>query len=127
MRRGSLFDGFLEISDRCGVCGLGFGGHDAGDGPAVFGIFVIGAVVVGLALLLELALAPPTWVHLVLWTLLILLGSVAILRPLKGVTLALQYKFRSLEEPGQPGGACAGRPPFTAVPSFAAIRRPVCP
>ncbi len=102
---GRLFDGFLDISDRCGVCGPGFGGHDAGDGPAVFGIFVIGAVVVGLALLLELALAPPTWVHLVLWTPLILFGSVAILRPLKGVTLALQYKFRSLEEPGQPGGA----------------------
>ncbi len=102
---GSLFDGFLDISDRCGVCGLGFGGHDAGDGPAVFGIFVIGAAVVGLAFVLEMALAPPTWVHLALWTPLIVAGSVGILRPLKGVTLALQYKFRSLEEPGQPGGA----------------------
>ncbi len=55
--------------------------------------------------MLELALAPPTWVHLVLWTPLILPGFVAILRPLKGVALALQCKFRSLEEPGQPGGA----------------------
>ncbi len=91
---GRLFDGFLDISDRCGACGLGFGGHDAGDGPAVFGVLVIGAVVVGLALWLELALAPPTWVHLVLWTPLILLGSVAILRPLKGVTLALYTKGR---------------------------------
>ncbi len=91
---GRLFDGFLDISDRCEACGLGFGGHDAGDGPAVFGVLVIGAVVVGLALWLELTLAPPTWVHLVLWTPLILLGSVAILRPLKGVTLALYTKGR---------------------------------
>ncbi len=86
------------------MCGLGFGGHDAGDAPAVFGILVIGAAVVGLAFLLELAFAPPTWVHLVLWTPLIVASSVAILRPLKGVTVALQYKFRSLEEPGRPGG-----------------------
>ncbi len=46
-RRGleSLFEGFLDIADGCGVCGLGFGGHDAGDGPAIFGILVIGTAV----------------------------------------------------------------------------------
>ena len=55
-------------------------------------------------LLTEIALAPPLWVHALLWTPLIVALSLAGLRPLKGVTVALQYKFRSVEEPAEPGG-----------------------
>ncbi|MDP6120986.1 MAG: DUF983 domain-containing protein [Rhodospirillales bacterium] len=102
--RANLFDGFLKVTARCAACGLGFGGHDAGDGPAVFIVLVVGAVVAGLALLTEIALAPPLWVHALLWTPLIVALSLAGLRPLKGVTVALQYKFRSVEKPAEPGG-----------------------
>jgi len=103
--RGKLFDGFLDIAERCAVCGLGFGGDEAGDGPAAFGVLVIGAIVVGLAFLVEVTFSPPTWVHLVLWIPLVLGGSVAILRPLKGISVALHYRFRSLDDEGRPGGA----------------------
>ena len=34
--RGRLFKGFLAVADRFEKCGLGFSGHDAADGPAVF-------------------------------------------------------------------------------------------
>ena len=103
--RGPLFDGFLAIAERCADCGLGFGGHDAGDGPAIFVILILGFVTVGLALVTEVVYAPPLWVHAVLWTPLVLGGSVGLLRPLKGATVALQYCFRAVDEPTKPGGA----------------------
>lgn len=101
---GRLFTGFLDIVAACPACGLGFAGHDAGDAPAVAGVFVLGFAVVGLALITEIAFAPPLWVHAVLWTPLVLGGSIGLLRPLKGVAVALQYRFRSVEDPAAPGG-----------------------
>jgi uncharacterized protein (DUF983 family) len=40
----------------------------------------------------------------VIWTPVILGGSVALLRPMKGITVALQYRFRAVDEPGKLGG-----------------------
>lgn len=95
---GALFRGFLDVEDRCPACGLGLGGHDAGDGPAVLAIFILGFAVVGLALFVELAYGPPLWVHIALWTPFVLGGTIGLLRPLKGITVALQYRFRSTED-----------------------------
>ena len=69
---------------------------DAGDGPAVFVVFILGAIVVALALLLEILFAPPLWVHMILWTPLILGGAILMLRPLKAALIALQYRHRAL-------------------------------
>jgi uncharacterized protein (DUF983 family) len=102
--RGRLFDGFLKVAPACPVCRLGLAGHDAGDGPAVAATFILGTVVVGLAALLELTVAPPLWVHAVLWGPLVVGGSIGILRPLKGATIAIQYRYRSVDEPTPPGG-----------------------
>lgn len=102
--RGALFDGFLTVAERCSVCGLEFSGHDAGDAPAVAGIFILGVVVVGLAWLLEVWLAPPLWVHAAVWAPVTLIGAVGLLRPLKGLTIAVQYRFRAVDEPGRLGG-----------------------
>jgi uncharacterized protein (DUF983 family) len=104
-RRGKLFEGFLTISGRCHACGLSFIGHDAGDGPAVAVIFILGAAAVALALWIEFTFFPPLWVHLVLWPLLVIGGAIGLLRPLKGLTVALQYKVRSVEEPPETGGS----------------------
>jgi uncharacterized protein (DUF983 family) len=102
--RGSLFAGYLEVAPGCSACGLGFAGHDAGDGPAVFVMFILGFAVVGLALVTELTFAPPLWLHGLLWTPLIIGGAVAFLRPSKGLTIAAQYRFRAVDEPQRPGG-----------------------
>lgn len=102
--KGSLFDGYLTVASHCRVCGLNLAGHDAGDGPAVFGIFILGFLIVGIAGYVEYAFAPPLWVHAVLWLPLTLLGSIVLLRPLKGIAVALQYRYRSVEEPERPGG-----------------------
>ncbi len=102
--RGKLFTGFLKIAERCPACGLDFSGHDAGDGPAVAVIFILGFAITGLAGLVEYVFAPPMWVHVMLWLPLIALTTVALLQPLKGLTVALQYRYRAVDEPGRLGG-----------------------
>lgn len=96
---GRLFTGLLTVRPACPSCGLDFSGEDAADGPAVFVIFLLGLVVVGLAALVELKFAPPIWVHMVLWTPLILIGGILLLRPLKAGMIALQYRHDLLNSP----------------------------
>ena len=97
---GGLFAGLLTVRQACPVCGLDLSGEDAGDGPAVFVILLLGFVIVGLAAVVEIRFGPPLWVHLVLWTPLILVGAVAMLRPLKAGLIALQFRHRQLGSPG---------------------------
>src|SRR4051812_7127632 len=77
---GRLFTGLLAGRPACPACGLHLSGQDAADGPAVFVILFLGMIVVGLAAWVELKFPPPLWVHLVLWTPLILVGAIAMLR-----------------------------------------------
>lgn len=94
---GRLFKGFLAVGDRCGVCGLDYSYADAGDGPAVFVILIIGFVVVGLALWTEVSFNPPLWVHFLLWIPLTLVLGLTALRLIKGVLLTLQYRNKAAE------------------------------
>ncbi len=103
--QGRLFKSYLKITERCDVCGLGFGGHDVGDGPVVPAITVLGGIIVGLALWVEVSYQPSLWVHAALWTPLTIAGTLAVLPLLKGLSVALQFKFRSTEEDVPPGGA----------------------
>jgi uncharacterized protein (DUF983 family) len=102
--RGALFDGFLTITERCSVCGLRFSGHDAGDAPAVAVIFILGFGIVGLAWVLEMLLQPPLWLHAAVWIPATVLGALVLLRPLKGLTVAAQFKVRAVDEPESLGG-----------------------
>jgi uncharacterized protein (DUF983 family) len=95
--KGHLFRGFLTLAPSCEVCGLDYSFADAGDGPAVFIMFFAGFVVVGAALLVEVAYQPPFWVHAVLWAPLILLTTLGPLRPMKGLMIALQYHHKAAE------------------------------
>ena len=95
--RGKMFSGFLGLKARCEACGLDYAFIDAGDGPAVFVILFSGFVVVGAALVVEMRYAPPLWVHAALWLPLILLTTLAPLRAIKGVLIALQYHHRAAE------------------------------
>jgi uncharacterized protein (DUF983 family) len=90
-----LFQGVLTVRERCGACGLDLRAEDAGDGPAVFVIFALGFVLMGLVAFVELKFEPPLWVHAVLWPPLTLIGAVALLRPLKAIMIALQYRHRA--------------------------------
>jgi len=95
--QGRLFQGFLDVRPACGHCGLDYGFADAGDGPAVFVILIGGAIVVFAALITEVAYQPPYWLHAVLWLPLILIVTLAPLRPIKGLLIALQYHHKAAE------------------------------
>ena len=56
---------------------------------------LVGFVVAGAALVVEIAYSPPIWVHVVLWGPLVLVLCLGLLRPLKGVLVALQYVHRA--------------------------------
>jgi uncharacterized protein (DUF983 family) len=95
--QGHLFKGFLTVNPRCEACGLDFAFADSGDGPAFFIMSIVGVLIVGLAMWLEFTYEPPLWVHAVLWLPLTVLLSVALLRPAKGVMIALQYQHGAEE------------------------------
>jgi len=92
--RGRLFAGFLTVAEKCEACGLELAKQDSGDGPAVFVILILGFIVVGLALWVELRYEPPFWVHALLWVPFIVIGALVMLRPFKATLVALQYKHR---------------------------------
>lgn len=96
---GRLYDGLLSIAPACAHCGLDLRAEDAGDGPAVFVVLILGAVTVGLAIAVEILFAPPLWLHVVLWTPLVLGGAILLLRPLKAGLIALQYRHHRLGAP----------------------------
>ncbi|MQT13904.1 DUF983 domain-containing protein [Segnochrobactrum spirostomi] len=106
---GPLFKGFLETAPGCRACGLDYAFIDAGDGPAVFVIMIVGFIVVGLALVTEIAFQPPIWVHMVLWLPLTLILSLGLLRPFKGVLIAMQYHHKAAE--GQLEAGSGAEPP----------------
>src|SRR5262245_41997047 len=95
--QGRLFSSFLAVGSECDVCGLDYSFADAGDGPAVFVILIIGFIVVGLALWMEVSVGPALWVHFVLWIPLTLILSLAALRLIKGVLITLQYANKASE------------------------------
>lgn len=96
---GKLFSGFLSLAPSCSACGLDFKFADSADGPAFFIVTAVGFIVAGAALIVEIAHSPPIWVHVVLWGPLVLILCLGLLRPLKGMLVALQYSNRA--EPGR--------------------------
>ena len=94
---GPLFNGFLSVAERCEVCDLDYGFADSGDGPAIFIMLIVGFIVVAAALVVEVVYQPANWIHALLWGPLALILCLGLLRPFKGVLLALQYHHDAAE------------------------------
>jgi uncharacterized protein (DUF983 family) len=98
--RGRLFRGLLTIVDRCPACSLDLRAHDAGDGPAVFVILGLGAIMMVLVFWVEFRFEPPWWLHVLLWVPFTTAAAVWLLRLLKAFLINQQHVHRStaLEE-----------------------------
>ncbi len=90
--QGRLFAGPISFAPRCSVCGLNFSAFNVGDGAASFLILIVGAIVTGLAMWLELSRSPPWYVHVALWLPLTVVLSLALMRLSKGLLLAMEYR-----------------------------------
>ncbi|SRR5579883_804072 len=95
--KGPLFRGFIALAPRCSSCGLDYAFSDSGDGPAVFIALIGGLIVLGAALWTEIVYEPPIWVHMVLFLPLTIIVCLGLLRPFKGVLIALQYRNKAAE------------------------------
>ena len=85
------------MRERCDRCGLDYRFIDTGDGPAVFAIFILGFVILAAALYVEFTYEPSVWVHVVLWGMLTPLIALVLLRFLKAMLIALQYRNKAEE------------------------------
>ncbi|MEO7563694.1 MAG: DUF983 domain-containing protein [Sphingomicrobium sp.] len=91
-----LFDGLVKFAPTCRACGLDFASFNVGDGPAAFLILIVGAIVTGGAIWVELAFTPAWWVHL-MWVPVAALLTVVGLRLGKAALLALEYTHSARE------------------------------
>jgi len=92
-----LFAGYLRIAPRCAHCGLDYALFDVGDGASVFVILLAGFLVVGGALIVEIAWSPPYWVHAILWLPAIAILTFGGLRLVKSTLMVLQYRHQAHE------------------------------
>ncbi len=94
---GSLYPSFfnLDVKDTCSNCGLNLSDNDSADGPAVFLIFILGFLLVPLALFIDHIFTIPLWVHTILWLAVALSLTIGALKPLKSYIIFLQYKHRA--------------------------------
>jgi uncharacterized protein (DUF983 family) len=95
--KGEVFAGYLKFRDTCPACGADFKSADAGDGPAVFVILIVGAIVAPLLIILQYGLDLPGWLALTLTLVATVVLCLALLPPFKATLFALQWKHKARE------------------------------
>ncbi len=98
----TLFTRWAEFAERCPNCGLDFSKFNVGDGPAAFLTLILGAIVVALAITLELTLHPPLWLHMLIWIPFTAGGVILSLRAAKGALMSAEYRNAAREGRSQP-------------------------
>lgn len=63
-----------------------------GDGPASFLILIIGTLICGAAIGVQLAWAPPFWLHILLWLPLSIMSVIGLLRISKAAMLIHEHR-----------------------------------
>jgi uncharacterized protein (DUF983 family) len=88
---GRMFRAFLKVSDACPACGEELHHQRADDFPAYIVIVIVGHIVVPLVLMVETNFSPPYWLHMVLWPAAVLGLGLALLQPVKGAVVGMQW------------------------------------
>lgn len=100
--KGRLFRAFLKPVDRCEVCGEDLHHQRADDLPPYIVITIVGHIIVGGLLLAEKFADWPMWLHMTIWPLLTILLSFALMQPVKGGVVGLQWAVRMHGFSGEP-------------------------
>ena len=95
--QGHLFSGILSIAPACTACGLDFSGFDTGDGFVVPILMVLGFIIAGGAIWLDMTYRPPLWVHALVWVPVTTILALVMTRYLKSFLAAQQFHVRSTE------------------------------
>jgi uncharacterized protein (DUF983 family) len=88
---GKLFRAYLKTVDNCAACGETMHHHRADDLPAYLVVFIVGHIVVGAFMGVETMFALSTWQHIAIWVPITLAMTMALLQPVKGAIVGLQW------------------------------------
>ena len=89
--QGRLFRSFAKSVDHCGHCGEEIFHHRADDLPAYLNVFIVGHIVVAGFLIIERVTDWPGWMHLALWIPVTIIMALALIPPIKGAVIGLQW------------------------------------
>ncbi len=91
---GPLYWKYLKLTPTCHHCGTELGSIRADDFPPYVTMFIVGHIVVPLILFAEQYLAPPTWLHLLVWPVFALFLMLFLLPRAKGAIVGLMCHLR---------------------------------
>lgn len=91
--KGQLFQGLLKVRPACGKCGEELIHHRADDFPPYVTMVLVGHVIVFAMLHLEMTVGPDPLIYLWFVPAAVVL-ALALLRPVKGAIVALQWALR---------------------------------
>lgn len=114
---GKLFRKYLKVADECPSCHEELHHHRADDFPAYLVIFIVGHIVVSLVLAVEVAYQPSYLMHGLLWVPLTVSLALALLPPVKGAIVGLQWALRMHGFDGNGGDELSSVP--TSSPKLA--------
>lgn len=91
---GKLFRKFIKPADNCPECGEDYAPQRADDLPAYIVVLIVGHIMVAGFLATDMLLSLPDWAHLAIWMPFTILASLALLQPVKGAVIGLQWALR---------------------------------
>ncbi|MBJ3777654.1 DUF983 domain-containing protein [Acuticoccus sp. 2012] len=91
---GAMFNAFLKVNDVCPHCGEELHHHRADDAPPYMVMLIVGHVIVGLMLSIEVAFHPAMWLQGAIFLPLTAGLSLVLLQPVKGALVGLQWANR---------------------------------
>jgi uncharacterized protein (DUF983 family) len=112
---GSLFTGYLRSVQACDRCHEDLSHQRADDAPPYFTILIVGHAVVPIMVAVTLATEFAMWLHFAFWIPLTLLLTLALLRPIKGAIIGLQWALYMHGFDPAAEDDMVARPPDTAA------------
>lgn len=88
---GRLLRNYLKAEPTCGHCGEDLSHQRADDAPPYFTIMIVGHIVVPIMVSVALATSWPAYLHFAIWLPLTLVMCLALLPPIKGTIIGLQW------------------------------------
>ena len=99
---GALFGKYVKTVDACSVCGEEIHHHRADDFHAYLVILLTGHIVVPLFMAVNLLVDVPMWANFAIWLPVTALACLALLEPVKGAVVGMQWALRMHGFGGEP-------------------------
>ncbi len=91
---GKLFARYAKTVEVCGTCGEEIHHHRADDFPAYIVIIIVGHLIAPMFWAFHVFNPLPMWMNFALWIPLALIATLALLQPVKGAVIGLQWALR---------------------------------